>query len=133
MAKTFIKELQENIEVMEDKLELNQLELAIILNEGVDLINPAVIAASASRIILQMLMEQNMHQKKHGITEKTKLHRERLTQLLDYNSQTHGVIDKLVSIKYHSKTIHDAYMKAYNENKKLKEQISKLELTLNGI
>lgn len=105
MAKSYIKELHEQIEAQQDALEIQGYEAAIILTDLEDVLMPDVLISQAAQILLQMLMEQNEHQKKNGRSKKSDLFRDRLTKLLEINKELGNLSSANQRLKYQNRYI----------------------------
>lgn len=87
MAKTFIKELQEKVELLQDGFDIKSIEHSLLENEMVDMLRPSRLLSDLSGYLLEMTEELTEHVKKKGLTPAAKKSQERLIKLIHLSTQ----------------------------------------------
>lgn len=125
---TYITDLKAKVEQLEDVIDGKDLELTLLESELVEVNEPSYAISETTMLIIQMLAEVNVFQRKNGLTPKIKASKERLLRLLDLNGKLDNVATSNYKLKYVNREIHANYQLLRIENKELKQQLKNVEL-----
>jgi hypothetical protein len=130
MAKEYFKQLQEDIELLQDTIDGKDLQAILIKSEMEDITKPTIAIAESNRLILDMFNELSLFCKSKGWNDKTMASRARLIRLLSLNDVS-DMSNQNYRLKLANKEIHKNYQLLRIENHKLKVQINKNEASIN--
>jgi len=128
MAKTYIKELQEKIEALEDGFDLRELEIQQLINARVDDMEPAVISDKITLLCLEMLIEYTEFVMKKGKeTEANLKSKKRLVDMLGLVSRLSGLTSNLNTLKLINRGQVTKINLLRVENAELKQQVDNMK------
>lgn len=123
MANNYLKNLQEQIEQLEDIVDGKDLELTILENELVDVYEPSRAISETTMLYLQIMSEVLEFIIKKGWTPAIKRSHERLLRLMELNKCLEGISTSNYNLKASNRLIFTEYQLLRVENKKLKQQL----------
>lgn len=127
MAKTYIKELQEKIEALEDGVDMKEVEINLLLSEMKDTTRPNILLLQLVQYVIQMLIELNEYQQKNKLTERMLSSKDRLVKMLDITSELNGMGDKMHSLKLANKFMIGKMSLLRIENSDLRKELKGVE------
>lgn len=92
MAKTYIKELQEQIEKLNDGFEAKEVEIWLLENELQDTVSPYKLLSEQTGFLLEMMTELLAFEKKNP-SDRIKASKGRLLKLLHINTELNGIVN----------------------------------------
>lgn len=100
---TYIKDLQQKIERLEDGFDIQGVEMHLLQSEMQDTTKPNVLLMQLVQFVLQMMIELNEYEQKNKLTPRMKASKERLIKMLDITCELSGMGDKMHSLKLSNK------------------------------
>lgn len=120
---SYIKELQEAAERLQDDIDGKNLELTLLESEMADVVSGPRIISEINGFFLQMLTEQQAFVSKKGLTPAVKTGRERVLRLMELLKSLSDISTSNYTLRCSNRIIHAQYQLMRIENKKLKEQL----------
>lgn len=130
MAKTYIKELQEKVEALEDGFDMHQVELSLLENEIQDTNLPNKLLGEQTGLLLEMLNEVVEFGKKKP-SERVTASKKRLLGLLCINTSLNQIVSYNQSLKAFNKQLVGHIQVLRIENAELKRQIGNFNNAIN--
>lgn len=131
MAKTYIKELQEKIELLEDGFDMKSIEVSLLQNDMQDTLHPNIILSQLTHFILKMLGELIEYQNKNKPSLKVIASKTRLITMLNITIELSGIGDKMQSIKLFNKELVTKIQLLRVENSDLRKELKNVEDAVN--
>lgn len=128
MAKTYIKELQETIEQLQDGFDMRSVENALLQNEIEDTQLPNKLLGEQSGYLLDMLNEVLVYEKKMPSQRITDA-KNRLINLLHINTQLNKILSYDHSLRLFNRELVGKIQLLRVENHKLKDELQKVTLS----
>lgn len=131
MAKTYIKELQEKIEILEDGFDIHSAELSLMESELQDVLKPSLLLSELTHTHLEMLHEVLVYIKKNKVNDRVLASKDRLLRLIDISTQLNGIGDTSASLKSLNKEMIGRLQLLRIENSELRLKIENFEKAVN--
>jgi hypothetical protein len=125
MAKTYIKELQETIESLNDSLDLKEAERYLLLSELETVNEPCKLLGEQTGYLLDMLQEVVDYEKKYP-SERIKASKERLIALLDINTRLGKIVSYNANLQASNRNLYRELVSVMAKNKLLEKENKKL-------
>lgn len=123
---SFIKELQQKIEKLEDNFDSQSIELILLENELKDNMEVSILVSKLTQHILQMMIEYADFMKNRTPTETHKKSQKRLIELLDISSKLMTIDSNNQSFKLYNREMVGKVNLLRIENSELKFTIEKM-------
>lgn len=128
-----IKEAQQKIEQYQDYIDQQGVAYELLRLQIHDTLYPAIAVMQQSKIILQMLMQNNEHERKNGLTPKVKESKVRLLALLDLNIKLHNITDQQYCLKLQNRELVAKNMMLQLKVAEQAEELKKVAKTFNEL
>jgi hypothetical protein len=123
MAKEYFKQLQEQIEQLQDGFDIKNVEIGLLENEMQDNLRPNLLLSQLTSIHLDMLSEIIDYQIKHKPSERIIGSKNRLIKLLDISTELSGIGDKMQSFKLFNRELVTRMQLLRVENAELRKKL----------
>lgn len=128
MAKTYIKELQEQIEGLNDGFNIKEVELSLIENELQDTLSPYKLLSEQTGYLLEMMNELIEFEKKKP-SDRITASKTRLLTLLHINTRLNGIIGYNNALKVCNKQLVGKIQVLRAENSDMNRQLMNINLS----
>lgn len=124
MAKSeYVKQLQVQIENLEDGFDIHGAELSLLESELKDVLRPTELLSELTQTHFEMLCEILLWLRKNKPTDRVLASKERLLKLIDIDTRLNGIGDTCVSLKAINKTLVAKMQLLRIENAKLRREL----------
>lgn len=128
MAKTYIKELQEQIEGLNDGFNIKEVELSLLENEMQDTLSPYKLLSEQTGYLLEMMNELIDFEKKKP-SDRIIASKTRLLTLLHINTRLNGIIGYNNALKVCNKQLVGKIQVLRAENSDMNRQLMNINLS----
>jgi predicted nuclease with TOPRIM domain len=123
MAKEYFKQLQEQIEQLQDGFDIKNVEIGLLENEMQDNLRPNFLLSQLTSIHLAMLSEIVGYEIKNKPSERITVSKNRLIKLLDISTELSGIGDKMQSFKLFNRELVTRMQLLRVENAELRKKL----------